>query len=125
VPDACASAEAYLPAHVVGQDLALTQLADAVCHHLGSKRPGKPLIISAHGPPGVGKTLTHQLLARALYSRAPGPGLRCPGRDCRGYKVRAMGAAASRADPLRTPATAAPTHNQPKTSLEPRNLQKR
>lgn len=59
-----------------------------VCHHLtATKRPGRPLIISAHGPPGVGKTLSHQLLARALYNQRPRDGLDCPGRDCRGYKV--------------------------------------
>lgn len=87
VPNACPSVEAYLSAEVVGQELAIRQLTDAVCHHLENKQPGKPLIISAHGPPGVGKTLSHQLLARALYSRRPSELLHCPGKDCRGYKV--------------------------------------
>ncbi|GBF93149.1 hypothetical protein Rsub_05880 [Raphidocelis subcapitata] len=93
VPTACAGAEAYLPAEVVGQDLAVRQLADAVCTHLAARPAGRapgagrPLVISAHGPPGVGKTLSHQLLARALYNAAPSERLQCPGKDCRGYKV--------------------------------------
>jgi DNA polymerase III delta prime subunit len=86
-PGACPRAEAYLAAHVVGQDLAVRQLSDAVCAHLAKPRPGRPLVVSAHGPPGVGKTLTHQLLARALYSSAPSDALECPGRGCPGYKV--------------------------------------
>lgn len=89
VPAACGAAEAYLSSEVVGQHLAVSQLTDAVCHHLARPRPGRPLVISAHGPPGVGKTLSHQLLARALYSRRPAAARDCPGRDCRGYKVRA------------------------------------
>jgi len=91
VPHACASAEAYLAAEVVGQELAIRQLTDAVCHHLQRARPGRPLIISAHGPPGVGKTLTHQLLARALFQARPSEALQCPGKDCRGYKVGGRG----------------------------------
>ncbi len=70
------------------QELAIRQLTDAVCHHLATPRPGKPLIVSAHGPPGVGKTLTHQLLARALYNARPSDALQCPGKDCKGYKAR-------------------------------------
>ena len=95
---------------MVGQDLAIRQLVDAVCHHLdggggspgggspggdrgggggSAARPGggRPLVVSAHGPPGVGKTLTHQLLARALYSPDPRAAPDCPGHDCRGYAV--------------------------------------
>jgi hypothetical protein len=202
-PHACANVERYLPAHVVGQDLALRQLADAVCTHVARHRPllaaagpgeddeedaiapatqnknlaqralsglviggkraadaaggwvgvpfggsrdrrrrrrrrstgqqaagqqqqqqqqqqqadasrqhnSKPLVISVHGPPGVGKTLTHTLLARAIYGRGDpsllsrgrrrggsggggfagpeslGPQDLCPGRACRGYRV--------------------------------------
>ncbi|KAF8072817.1 TOR1A [Scenedesmus sp. PABB004] len=87
VDTACANVERVLPAEVVGQDLALGQLTDAVCHHLSQPRPKKPLVLSVHGPPGVGKTYSHLWLARALYSRRPARGLHCPGPACRGYKV--------------------------------------
>jgi pantothenate kinase-related protein Tda10 len=68
---------------------------EAICHHLQStqrhgqqqQRQGQPLIISVHGPPGVGKTYSHQLLARALYSSNYTQATRCPGPHCGGYKV--------------------------------------
>ncbi len=31
----------------------------------------RPLVLSLHGQPGTGKTLSHQLLARALYNADP------------------------------------------------------
>ena len=76
-----------MTSHIVGQDLALNQLIDAVCTHLKQPHPAKPLIISVHGPPGVGKTYSHTLLARALYNKDPGAAPQCPGQDCRGAKV--------------------------------------
>eukprot|EP00798_Chlamydomonas_sp_ICE-L_P008143 gene8143-1391_t len=48
---------------------------------------GTPLVISMHGPPGVGKTFTHTLLARALYNKDPAAAAQCPGEDCTGAKV--------------------------------------
>ena len=76
-PNACASVSAALPYAIVGQPAALAATADAVCDHLaenaaavhsgGSK---KPLVLSAHGPPGVGKSAAHAVLAAALYSPA-------------------------------------------------------
>ena len=87
VPDACSGFDPYLSSKIVGQDLALRQISDAVCDHLASPSPRKPLVLSIHGPPGVGKSLFHQEAARALYSTAPHPDLRCPGPDCAGYKV--------------------------------------
>lgn len=71
----------------MGQDLALRQISDAVCDHLANKAPKKPLVLSLHGPPGVGKSFFHQLAAQALYSPRPHPDLQCPGHDCAGYKV--------------------------------------
>lgn len=70
-PGASERLESYLLEAVVGQDLAIRQLADAVRDHLATPVPKKPLIVSAHGPPGVGKTLTHRLLAQVLYSDQP------------------------------------------------------
>ncbi|KAG2448912.1 hypothetical protein HYH02_006260 [Chlamydomonas schloesseri] len=106
VPEACSNVASFLPAHVVGQDLAISQLVDAVCEHLApdsdgsssssssggsssirAQAPRKPLIISVHGPPGVGKTFTHTLLARALYNRDPAAAVDCPGEQCKGAKV--------------------------------------
>lgn len=96
-PNACASVSAALPYVIVGQPAALAAIADAVCDHLaenavisggagagrnkGEKRGGggggggrggskKPLVLSAHGPPGVGKSAAHAVLAAALYSPA-------------------------------------------------------
>ena len=88
VPGACERLEPYLLSQVVGQDLAIRQLTDAVCDHLARENPTKPLVVSAHGPPGVGKSLTHLLAARALYNRRPHQAEQCPGRECPGYKVR-------------------------------------
>ena len=39
-----------------------------------------------HGPPGVGKSFLHHLLAKALYNATMGFG-ECPGYACPGYKV--------------------------------------
>jgi ATP-dependent Clp protease ATP-binding subunit ClpA len=87
VSTACSNVEAVLPQQVVGQELALGHLTDALCHHLSQPQPSKPLVISVHGPPGVGKTLSHLWLARALYSKRPAADLHCPGLHCKGYKV--------------------------------------
>lgn len=85
--NACHNIETVLPQQIVGQDLALTQLTESVCQHIAQKQPKKPLVISVHGPPGVGKTYTHWWLARALYNQQPALDLDCPGIHCRGYKV--------------------------------------
>lgn len=88
-PNACASVSAALPYMIVGQPAALAAIADAVCDHLaenaavsgGRNEEGKrgrgggggskkPLVLSAHGPPGVGKSAAHAVLAAALYSPA-------------------------------------------------------
>ena len=71
----------------MGQELAVQQACDAICDHLAEEEPQKPLVLSAHGPPGVGKTMMHLLLARALYSKKPSAHLQCPGSQCLGYKV--------------------------------------
>ncbi len=98
MPGACQRAERFLSEHIVGQDLAIQQLVTAVCAHLerleqphqtAPLEPLRPLVLSAHGPPGVGKTFTHQLLARVLYSQRPDvPAMDCPGAGCKGYKAR-------------------------------------
>lgn len=75
----------------MGQELALRQATDAICDHLAQPEPIRPLVLSVHGPPGVGKSLSHLMAARALYNRHIHPDLRCPGYDCAGYKVRCGG----------------------------------
>ena len=87
VPRACENVQSYLAANVAGQELALQQFWDAVCDHLQNPQSKSPLVISCHGPPGVGKSLTHLVAATALYNTVPHAGLRCPGADCPGYKV--------------------------------------
>lgn len=125
VRTACPSVEAVLPREVVGQELALGQLTDAVCHHLAQRHPRKPLVISVHGPPGVGKTYSHLWLARALYNAQPSASLQCPGLHCRGYKVRPWArlcpscaraqqqSAESVCHPAGVLASHQPTHTQP------------
>ena len=110
VPGICERLEPYLASQLVGQELALRQLADAVCDHTaGAQTPAqKPLVLSVHGPPGVGKSLAHLLLARALYNPDPAAAsLRCPGPDCPGYKV--LGSA-PRMQPSALPRPAATLH---------------
>ena len=51
-----------------------------VCDHLSNPRPRKPLVVSIHGPPGVGKTYFHKLLAETLYNMTGLPG-RAPACD--------------------------------------------
>lgn len=56
VDQACDNAAAFLPSRVVGQDLALEIIINAVCEHVRPNyEPQKPLVMSVHGPPGVGK----------------------------------------------------------------------
>lgn len=73
-PDACQRVEKALKDRVMGQELATEQLVDAVCRHLRQKDNSKPLVISLHGPPGVGKTLTHRcvVLSGARWKKACG-----------------------------------------------------
>lgn len=93
-PDACDRFGTHVARHIVGQvrptfrnsvarsikglafvqELALLQLRDVVCDHLSHERPRKPLVVSIHGPPGVGKTYFHKLLAEAVYNMTGGPG---------------------------------------------------
>lgn len=88
VPGACERFEPFLRSRLVGQELALKQTSDAICDHLAKENPIKPLVMSFHGPPGVGKSLFHRLAARVLYIKNPEKMARqCPGRDCAGYKV--------------------------------------
>ena len=48
----------------------------------------RPLILSIHGSPGIGKSYSHWLLARSLYN--VGPSGKCPGDDCPAYKVKLL-----------------------------------
>lgn len=74
-PGACARLAASLSAHLVGQELASSQAVDAVCDFLADPHPARPvLVLALHGPPGVGKTLFHGLLAEALYNASGGGG---------------------------------------------------
>ena len=88
-PHACRNVEVTLQQHVVGQPTAVEQLTEAVCHHLSRPHSTKPLVISSHGPPGVGKTYSHLLLAHALYNVNVNhtTATRGPGAHCSGYKV--------------------------------------
>jgi len=67
---ACARLRAHLHGHLHGQAVATDLLADAICDHLENPHPSKPLVLAVHGPPGVGKSYFHQLLAQAVYGAA-------------------------------------------------------
>ncbi|CAG9464815.1 unnamed protein product [Pedinophyceae sp. YPF-701] len=87
-PHACSNLEAALAANLRGQDDAAREIASAICDHLADPAPQRPLAISLHGPPGVGKSLFHLLAARALYGLSrPGELRACPGSSCPGYDV--------------------------------------
>jgi ATP-dependent Clp protease ATP-binding subunit ClpA len=87
--DACARLGAHAAEHLVGQEHALTQLHDLVCDHLSNTRPLKPLVVSLHGPVGVGKSSWHGLLAESLYNMTGQPGREdsCEDGLCPGYRV--------------------------------------
>lgn len=74
---------------VVGQDASIATISDAICDHMSriGHKSNKPLVLSLHGPPGVGKTYFHQLAAHALYQGDVPKTKHCPGKDCLGYKV--------------------------------------
>ena len=86
-PGACSRLETHLRHELVGQGPAVEAATDAICAHLADKDPPHPLLISIHGPPGVGKTLFHKLLAESLYNLTDGLHT-CPGSHCPAYKVR-------------------------------------
>ena len=64
---ACSKLRHHLETNLHGQAVAVDLLSDAICDHLESRDPGKPLVIALHGPPGVGKSYFHRLLAQAVY----------------------------------------------------------
>ena len=72
---------------MVGQEMAIQQFSDAVCDHLLQQHPQKPLVVSAHGSPGVGKSFLPKLAAKALYNQQPHLDMECPGIDCPSLKV--------------------------------------
>lgn len=96
-PKACVAFEPYMNQYLVGQEPSLRVLTDAVCDFVPlpakmqmnelPKNNKKPLVVSLHGPPGVGKTYFHQLAARVLYNGNETVATHCPGRHCSGYKV--------------------------------------
>jgi len=84
--NSCDRLKEGLTREVFGQTLATNQFVNAVCDHLWEERPLKPLVLSIHGPPGVGKSFSHFVAARALYN-ATSSSSECPGLNCEGYKV--------------------------------------
>lgn len=88
VPEACTNIRDYVAPQIVGQEQAMKLLKASICEHLAKKATNRPLVLSSHGPPGVGKTYTHQLLARAMYNKHPEKDfIQCPGKHCQGYLV--------------------------------------
>jgi len=60
---------------VVGQELALQAIVDAVCEHIDlGGRAERPLVLSFHGPVGVGKSHTQKAVADALFGCRRGRG---------------------------------------------------
>jgi hypothetical protein len=71
---------------LAGQGPAINVAVDAMCAHLADAQPQHPLVLSVHGPPGVGKSYFHLLSAQALYNLTE-VGYECPGYHCPAYKV--------------------------------------
>ena len=84
--DKCFVVHKHLKKNIIGQPFAVKQITAAVCSHVLG-HPKKPLVLSLHGAPGVGKTETIHRLAEAYYSNEPHLKMKCPGPDCPGYKV--------------------------------------
>lgn len=83
----CRTLDETLQKDIVGQDWSLRILSAQICDHIESHAPTKPLVISVHGPIGVGKSMFHRQLARALYKVHPSKWEECPGSQCPAYKV--------------------------------------
>jgi hypothetical protein len=93
VPEACQNIERLLSSEVVGQSLATGAMTEAICHHLAKQKGvvsssyrSTPLVLSLHGPPGIGKSLSTHLVSRALYNSDPDLSAPCPGDGCQGAK---------------------------------------
>lgn len=104
---ACSRFDPFMNRYLVGQEGSLHVVTDAMCDFLDPKvmleRQGaqqRPLVLSIHGPPGVGKTYFHQLAAHVLYDTVEEEtdvlgnrvyslrnGVACPGHSCPGYHV--------------------------------------
>ena len=84
-PRACEALRQALPAEVQGQSDAVATIVSATCAHLASTDPQGPLVFSLHGPPGVGKSLTHRVLALSLWDVPPERRGSCQGPACPGY----------------------------------------
>lgn len=102
---ACSRFDQFMNRYLVGQEGSLNVVADAICDFLDPKvmldgGQQRPLVLSIHGPPGVGKTYFHQLAAHVLYDTVAEDvdvngdkvfslrnGVACPGHSCPGYHV--------------------------------------
>jgi len=84
-PHACSLVRSGLAENVLGQEAAVRDISSAVCDHLRQIDPRGPLVLSLHGPPGVGKSLTHRTLALSLWGVPPSSRQDCPGKACPGY----------------------------------------
>ncbi|XP_036070483.1 torsin-1B isoform X2 [Oryzias melastigma] len=51
-----------------GQHLASRIILRAVVEFMSNNNPEKPLVLSLHGPPGTGKNLVSQLIAKNIYT---------------------------------------------------------
>lgn len=50
-----------------GQHMALEVILKAVTQFMKNPNPPKPLVLSLHGPTGVGKTYVTKIIARNIY----------------------------------------------------------
>jgi len=83
--DACERVRRETARAALRQTTATNAMGDAVCDFVEqrSSEVKKPLVMSAHGAPGTGKSSYHRALARAVYNATDD----CPGRACPGYKI--------------------------------------
>ena len=53
---------------MIGQPIATNTILSALRYHFNNKNPKKALVLSFHGPTGVGKTYVTELIEESLYS---------------------------------------------------------
>lgn len=58
----------YLEEHLIGQDIAVTELSSFFDNFLNSRGLANPVMISFHGGVGVGKSFTNQLIGNYYFS---------------------------------------------------------
>lgn len=55
--------------NLYGQHIAKEVILSAINSHVRKSKSRKPLVMSFHGPPGVGKSYVSRMIAKAFYEK--------------------------------------------------------